>query len=447
MICSHCVASAPCLSKTRTLRSRAFFLIEEAVVVLGNVPKLHGLFVVGILAAAASFSAGCGSQFEGCKASRTCKPNTGGASGTGGESGGGSETGGTSGASGTSTIGGTSGSPSTGGTSGTSGEGGDSGSSTGGFGDAGGEGGDGGTSTGGSINTGGTSGSGMGGTAGMGGTSGTGPTDTTRPTIVSVTPANNATGVRADTNIVITFSEPMERVATQAAYQSTDLPSGAVAFSWNAESTVLTINPSTDLAYATGGNLSVAARAFALSVTTTAEDDAGNRLASDFNWSFRTLRRITPSIAASTFGPACMNDEVVISCYGGSPSTCNTIDVLFATSGLPADLVAVESANLRFNLTANTGFSSVCQTSPIHVADFTGTMVTTNLGTIANCDAGGRTFSVLASFVDDYQNRATRQNQTGYSLQALGYDAVQGADSFAHFRCSDFKLDIVYIAP
>ena len=37
---------------------------------LGNVPKLHGL--VGILAAVCALPVGCGDEFEGCEASRTC---------------------------------------------------------------------------------------------------------------------------------------------------------------------------------------------------------------------------------------------------------------------------------------------------------------------------------------------------------------------------------------
>jgi hypothetical protein len=69
--------------------------------VFGNVPKLHGLFTVGILAAITAVPIGCGDdQFSGCEASRTCPPKgKGGAAGNGGEAGGG-DTGGTSGSGG-----------------------------------------------------------------------------------------------------------------------------------------------------------------------------------------------------------------------------------------------------------------------------------------------------------------------------------------------------------
>lgn len=116
--------------------------------------------------------------------------------------------------------------------------------------------------------------------------------DAVLPTVTTFLPANNATGVAADTNVVVTFSEPMNRVKTQAAYTSTDIPSGFVAFSWNDAGTVLTINPANDLAYAEGNGADVRARAYALSFLDVAEDLAGNKLA-PAPLTFQTLRKLT----------------------------------------------------------------------------------------------------------------------------------------------------------
>lgn len=55
--------------------------------------------------------------------------------------------------------------------------------------------------------------------------------DTTPPTVVSISPANGATAIESDANIIITFSEGMDQAATEAAYQSADLPTSEVSFS------------------------------------------------------------------------------------------------------------------------------------------------------------------------------------------------------------------------
>ncbi len=120
--------------------------------------------------------------------------------------------------------------------------------------------------------------------------------DTSPPTITSIEPQDGATGVTKDANIVITFSEKMDQAATQTAYQSTSLPSSNVTFTWNAESTVMTVKPNAALAYATGTDLNaVTAQSYSFSLTTTAKDSAGNALAT-VSSSFSTLRRINLSL-------------------------------------------------------------------------------------------------------------------------------------------------------
>ena len=113
--------------------------------------------------------------------------------------------------------------------------------------------------------------------------------DTTPPSIVSITPASGATGIAKNADIVITFSEKMNQAATQAAYQSTDLPASGVTFNWNADGTVLTINPNADLAYTAAG------KTYSFSLSTTATDVAGNALPATTS-SFKTFKQITTTI-------------------------------------------------------------------------------------------------------------------------------------------------------
>ena len=99
------------------------------------------------------------------------------------------------------------------------------------------------------------------------------------PTVVSVSPADGSIGVTADAKIIVTFSKPMDQAATQAAYQSADLPSTGVTFDWNAAATEMTVKPNAPLIYATGSDPNaVVAKAYAFRLTSTAKDKTGNAL-------------------------------------------------------------------------------------------------------------------------------------------------------------------------
>src|SRR5687768_10929904 len=217
------------------------------------------------------FAAGCGGSDD-------RDYGAGGTAGQAGASGGnaGSGSGGDSGSGGSGATGG----------SATGGSGGDAGASSGGVGGTG----TGGTGTGGT----GTGGTGTGGT----GAGGSGP-DTSAPTIVSIVPADAAIGVEKDENIVITFSEPMARADTQAAYQSASsgITAAQVTFSWDATGTVLTIDPNASLLYQSGTDPATAtAREYSFSITTTATDLPGNALAEQSDTTFHTRRRITQAL-------------------------------------------------------------------------------------------------------------------------------------------------------
>jgi hypothetical protein len=123
--------------------------------------------------------------------------------------------------------------------------------------------------------------------------------DTTPPTVLSVDPPDGATGVTSDAIIVISFSEKMDKAATQAAYQSADLPTSEVTFFWNDEGTVLEIESRNFLEYAAGNDPTIAAKRYAFGLSDVARDASGNPLAA-FSSSFSTLKSIStrlPSVA------------------------------------------------------------------------------------------------------------------------------------------------------
>ncbi len=235
---------------------------------------------------------GCGSPYDDCSASKTCTPL-----GTGG-------TGGSSGATSGSGTGGGAGRAFAGAGEGgmENPAGGRAGSSSTGGNDAGaGQGGEAGTDAGGTPDAGGAPGSAGAGTGGEAGTSTAPLPDTEPPYVVEVSPPDGALGVRADADIIVTFSEPMHRVETEKAYGSLDLPTKDVTFLWSEGDRELTIHADDGLEYGInpGGAGPPDPRTYTYLIANEARDVAGNRLEEDFAASFTTLREYTRLLSVS----------------------------------------------------------------------------------------------------------------------------------------------------
>jgi hypothetical protein len=102
--------------------------------------------------------------------------------------------------------------------------------------------------------------------------------DTTPPTVTSTSPLDSATGVAVDATISATFSEDMDASTIDAS--SFTLNNGATGtISYNAVSRTATCTPIADLNAGTN---------YTATITTGAEDSAGNPLQANFTWSFTT---------------------------------------------------------------------------------------------------------------------------------------------------------------
>ncbi|MBX9936311.1 MAG: Ig-like domain-containing protein, partial [Burkholderiaceae bacterium] len=112
-------------------------------------------------------------------------------------------------------------------------------------------------------------------------------TDTAAPTVLSFSPTDNASGVGIASNIVLTFSEPVQRGSGQI-YIRTESATGAILASFNAASSgdlsisdrILTINPSQALATGT--------RYFVTFDAGSIQDMAGNPYAGTSSYDFTT---------------------------------------------------------------------------------------------------------------------------------------------------------------
>jgi len=205
-------------------------------------------------------------------------------------------------------------------------------------------------------------------------------TDTTPPRVVASTPAADARGVLPNAPIELTFSEAMDTAATELAYASSDIPPDGVTFAWTRENTVLVIQPNTALSHASG-SAPATAHQVALSG---ARDAAGNALA-PFELTFYTARDVTQSFESvknrdltgnwrsnGSYGiELCERVDTTV-CAGDSLDTDEPTYRGFMTfdlGALPADRVAIESAELSLtvSLIAGTPFTGlgVLQLEPL----------------------------------------------------------------------------------
>jgi hypothetical protein len=178
--------------------------------------------------------------------------------------------------------------------------------------------------------------------------------DTTPPTVTMTTPSADASGVLADVVIEVSFSEPMDKASVQAAWQSPDLPSNAVTFSWDTEGTILTVTPNSPLAIAEIDALEDPATAYSFSINAAATDLAGNGLEPELALSFTTARRWTTPVLRD---PELTNYVSSNGAVAGNASVIRVGDsannlgyrafVTYAIAEFPEDMIALESARMR----------------------------------------------------------------------------------------------------
>jgi methionine-rich copper-binding protein CopC len=168
--------------------------------------------------------------------------------------------------------------------------------------------------------------------------------DVTNPTVSTLSPADNATAVALDSNLVITFSEAVDaetgnivikKTSDNSTLETIDVTSGNVTGSGTA---IITINPTTDFAYETEYYIQIDATAF--------DDAVGNSYAGISNtttWSFTTEDTPTcPNLAnTATYNayPTCG----VATCNVGYRLS-NGACVAIGGSGLPVDALNTPTA-------------------------------------------------------------------------------------------------------
>ncbi len=237
--------------------------------------------------------------------------------------------------------------------------------------------------------------------------------DTSPPTISILSPADNATGVALDANLVITFSKAIDiqtgniyikKLSDNSTAQTIAMSSGLLSGNGT---TQITINPSTDLDHTTSYYINIDATAF--------DDTAGNSYAGmtgNGTWNFTTIGDLTaPTI--SSFSPAdnttgvpvasnlVMNFSEAVNVQTGNFVIYNSGGSIFETIDIAGGLVS------------GTGTSAITINPTSNLADYSTYYVLVNSGVIQ--DLAGNSYAGISlnstwNFTTDDLNAPTVMN-------------------------------------
>jgi hypothetical protein len=289
--------------------------------------------------------------------------------------------------------------------------------------------------------------------------------DRTPPTVAAVSPEHGAAGVTADALIRVTFSEAMDRAATEAAYASDSpgLRPAEVEFAWNDAGTVLGVTPTAPLAYAEGNDYeNTAALHYAITFDGGARDLAGNSLA-PFTFAFTTLRRLTLTLSGDPAQDGGVEGGVVSNgLIDFQVSTTSRGFVGFDLSGLPETLdpAGLEGATLRVNAQSPMVFTTeVVEVEhvlygPTLIAPAATTAALRNVGALEQeppVSDAWKTADVLAAVREDLVNRTPREERSQYRLRCTGcsvtFFAAEVADTDGDARFKLPELRLVFLVP
>lgn len=204
---------------------------------------------------------------------------------------------------------------------------------------------------------------------GCGGGGGSSDQDTTAPTVISTSPANNATGVAVNSNVIASFSEAMSSSSISEATFYVRKGGSNISGSISYGGTFATFQPLSSLQ---------AFKGYTATVTTGAKDSNGNALAANYSWGFITGSSTTATVSFATHIQPIFNSNCITACHqtGGTASTflILTDDVAYAnlvnksstqTTGGGLLVVPSDSANsVLYQRVSGVGLDPTEQTMP-----------------------------------------------------------------------------------
>ncbi|AWR85636.1 Ig-like domain-containing protein [Meiothermus taiwanensis] len=278
--------------------------------------------------------------------------------------------------------------------------------------------------------------------------------DTTPPTVTAHVPANEATGIARNTNIEVTFSEPMDKASTQTAFQITS-PAGVTGtFSWPSSNRMV-FNPSSDFAYGTN---------VTWQVTTAAKDLAGNTLAATVTRTFRVIRQKTVDLLSQAALDGDVYNTGAVNTTSSLLSVGDTTDNTYVRSFLSFDLSPLVTDGATFinsatlyalqgpdfgnpytDLGGSVRAESVYYGPSLDTADFETPVLTYTYILSSDATAGWKSTTVTSKVRDDYTNRAARGNRSQFRLRFPTNTNVDGRRDLALFYSGDASSNKPYL--
>lgn len=237
--------------------------------------------------------------------------------------------------------------------------------------------------------------------------------DTTPPTVVAFTPDAGAAGLPYYPQMRVTFSEAMDKAATQAALVVSS-PNGTTGtYAWDQTGRIVTFTPT-----APQGGFAHSTN-FAWQVGTGAKDLAGNALATTQQYSFRVRRQVTTvmtSLAADGYlrevGSTRTATTGSNAAYVGDNSAGDAFKTFLyfdfaGANGIPTTSLGVVSASLAIDISANINDPSAALGGPLqaesisYVVPFASAQWSASAYTIPSCGF----LCIQGYFIDDSVGR------------------------------------------
>lgn len=290
----------------------------------------------------------------------------------------------------------------------------------------------------------------------------TGGDDSESPSVESMMPSDGATGVRSDTTVLLSFSEPMDTASVEAALGTEML--GEVTMSWNGEETELTVEPDNGIPYASGTSpLSVEALDFTITLSEDATDVAGNALDAAWTATFSSARRLTVALSYDpVYTGGVISSGVVQSGSGDDAIVGDHMDNLarrgffgFSIAPLPSGILEFEDAELSAAQWLVSGDPIPSLGSSVSIAHIApeqlpggayNSVAIETLGAFSDEDTNAadnvKTMSVTANVEFDYNNA---ESHTQYRLSMTS--ATNFNSTTDRLRYNDEVLEVTYLLP
>ncbi len=289
------------------------------------------------------------------------------------------------------------------------------------------------------------------------------------PFVVSISPDDGVNGVAIDANIVVTFSEAMDKATAQAAFNLSTGNCGA--FSWNGDATVMTFDPCASWAYGTEVEVEI---------YESAADKLDLAMGEEWGSSFKVIRKITETLYSEgaydghVFAPPVLTFiNPVVSSDTFAVGTWSRGFLSFDLGDLPEDLTRIVAAEVGVYQLSHAAGAYGLDTGKVMIQSVSyGSLGTSdwNMTAIPFCNGlclaptptdwvlssssanNLKKASVVGAVMQDWEHRAERGERSQFRIKFQSENNGFGPSIWAKFASGDSVskrpfLTVTYLVP